>query len=106
MCANCLSTGEVIATQIGFAIWVTKDPIHRALAKAGLAPELDLVKRDRHTVGFLRSLDLDPVELLGAGTVEAADAWTPTPTTAPRLVSIRDAVRACLTGRPALAPAP
>ena len=28
------------------------------------------------TVAFLRSLDLDPVEVLGADVVAAAEAWT------------------------------
>ncbi len=77
MCANCLSTAEVVAGQLAFLGYVVKDPLHRALAKLDLVPELDLVKRDATTVHFLRSLDLDPVELLGADVVAAADAWVP-----------------------------
>ncbi len=77
MCASCLSTAEVVACQAAFVGFVIKDPLHRALAKLDLVPDLDLVKRDTTTVHFLRSLDLDPVELLGADRVAAADAWVP-----------------------------
>ena len=47
------------------------------LASAGVVAPYDPVKRDVRTVSFLRSLDLDPVEVLGAETVRAADAWVP-----------------------------
>ena len=47
------------------------------LARAGLAPEPDPVAHDVRTVAFLRSLDLDPVEILGADAVAAAEAWVP-----------------------------
>jgi hypothetical protein len=42
------------------------------------------VQRDVRTVAFLRSLDLDPVEVLGADTVAAAERWVPAPYVAPR----------------------
>ena len=42
-----------------------------------MVPPIDPVKRDVRTVSFLRSLDLDPVEVLGAEAVAAADAWVP-----------------------------
>ena len=77
MCMNCLSHTEVVASQIGLAAAVLKDPVHRMLASAGIVAPLDPVKRDVRTVSFLRSLDLDPVEVLGADAVEAADAWVP-----------------------------
>jgi hypothetical protein len=91
MCATCLSTAEVVATQVAFVGFVVKDPLHRALARAGLAPELDLVKRDRTTVHFLRSLDLDPIAILGADTVAAADTWVPAPAWADRPRRVRRA---------------
>ena len=77
MCMNCVSHAEVVAGQIGFVAAVFKDPVHRMLASAGIVAPYDPVQRDLRTVLFLRSLDLDPVEVLGAETVEAADAWVP-----------------------------
>jgi hypothetical protein len=77
MCGNCLTTAEVLATQVGLIVYVAKDPLHRTLARAGLVPALDLVRRDRTTVQFLRSLDLDPVEIIGSEKVAAADSWAP-----------------------------
>lgn len=77
MCMNCVSTAEAIAVQGAFVAYVVKNPVHRMLARAGLAPEPDPVAHDVRTVAFLRSLDLDPVEILGADTVAAAEAWVP-----------------------------
>lgn len=79
MCVNCVSTTEVVVGQIGLAVAVFKEPVHNLLANAGLVPPIDLVKRDVRTVAFLRGLDLDPVEILGAGAVAAADGWVPVP---------------------------
>jgi hypothetical protein len=76
MCVNCLSTVE---QQVGCAVLafaLVREPAHRALAAIGVVPEPDPVGRARRTVEFLRSMDLDPVEILGAATVSAADAWT------------------------------
>jgi hypothetical protein len=77
MCLNCVSTAEAIAIQGAFVGYVVKAPVHRMLARAGLAPEPDPVAHDVRTVAFLRSLDLDPVEILGADVVAAAAAWVP-----------------------------
>ena len=77
MCMNCVSNTEVVVGQVALAAAVLKDPVHRMLASAGIVAPYDPVKRDVRTVGFLRSLDLDPVEVLGAETVRAADAWAP-----------------------------
>lgn len=77
MCLNCMSNAEaamVAATAVGY---VVKGPVHRVLAAAGLAPEPDPVAHDVRTVAFLRSLALDPVEVLGAEAVAAAEAWQP-----------------------------
>ena len=65
MCANCLSTAEVVAGQFGLAIYALKNPVHRALAAAGLANGPDPVGDDVRTIAFLRALDLDPVAVLG-----------------------------------------
>jgi len=89
MCGNCLTAAELIAAQVGFGVYVAKDPLHRALARVGVAPALDLVKRDRTTVQFLRSLELDPVEILGVEKVAAADAWESTPAWRQRRVRAR-----------------
>ena len=77
MCLNCVSTAEAIAVQAVFVGYAVKGPVHRMLARAGLAPEPDPVAHDVRTVAFLRSLDLDPVEILGADSVAAAEAWVP-----------------------------
>jgi hypothetical protein len=77
MCASCVSSTEVIAGQAALAFAVLREPVHRLLADAGVVAPIDPVKRDVRTVAFLRSLDLDPVDILGAGTVAAADAWSP-----------------------------
>ena len=79
MCMNCVSSTEVVLGQVGLAAAVLRDPVHRALASAGLVAPIDPVKRDVRTVAFLRSLDLDPVEVLGAEVVAGADAWVPVP---------------------------
>jgi hypothetical protein len=42
----------------------------------GFVPEPDPVARDVRAVAFLRGLDLDPVAVLDAEAVVAADAWT------------------------------
>jgi hypothetical protein len=75
MCMNCVSTGEAIAIQAAFVGYAVKGPVQRILALAGLAPQPDRVAHDVRTVAFLRSLDLDPVEVLGANAVAAAETW-------------------------------
>jgi hypothetical protein len=77
MCLNCVSTAEAIAIQGAFIGYAVKGPVHRMLARAGLAPEPDPVAHDVRTVAFLRGLDLDPVEILGADVVAASEAWVP-----------------------------
>ena len=52
-----------------------KGPVHRALASVGLAAEPLAVARDARTIAFLRTLELDPAESLGAPAVAAADEW-------------------------------
>lgn len=52
-----------------------KGPVHRALATVGLATEPLAVARDARTIAFLRSLELDPADSLGAPAVTAADEW-------------------------------
>jgi hypothetical protein len=84
MCVNCVSSTEVALAQLGLAAAVLKEPVHRALAAAGVVPPVDPVRRDVRTVAFLRSLDLDPVEVLGAEVVQGADAWVAAPYEAPR----------------------
>lgn len=79
MCANCVSTAEVVAGQVGLAFAVFREPVHNRLAAAGLVAPIDRVARDVRTVAFLRSLDLDPVEVLGRDVVDAAEQWVPVP---------------------------
>ena len=77
MCANCLSNAEVAVAHVGLAAAVLRRPVHDLLAAAGVVAPYDPVKRDVRTVAFLRSLELDPVEVLGVDVVEAADRWAP-----------------------------
>jgi hypothetical protein len=77
MCVNCVSNGEAVAASLALVAAVLKNPVHDTLARAGLVAERDPVARDAHTVAFLRDLALDPVEILGAEVVAAADAWAP-----------------------------
>jgi hypothetical protein len=51
-------------------------PARRFLADLGVVGAPDRVARDAHTVRFLRQLDLDPREILGADVVAAVDART------------------------------
>ena len=80
---------------VGYAV---KGPVHRALAELDLARDPDPVVHDVRTVGFLRALDLDPVDALGAAVVARADrrlAAPPAPTEHPivrRARAIRDRV--------------
>jgi hypothetical protein len=84
MCVNCVSSTEAALAQVGLAAAVLQQPVHRLLASVGVVAPIDSVRRDARTVAFLRSLDLDPAEVLGADVVTAADAWVPAPYEAPR----------------------
>lgn len=75
MCVNCISSAEQLAADAALAFAVLRAPAHRALAAAGLVAPPDPVRRDARTVGFLRALDLEPVEVLGPDVVAQADAW-------------------------------
>jgi hypothetical protein len=86
MCANCLSTFDVVVSQALFAGAVLKRPVQDRLAAAGLVRPFDQLGEHAQTVSFLRSLDLDPVEILGAEVVEASKGWSPTPWTRRRPV--------------------
>jgi hypothetical protein len=72
-----LSQFEVHAGQALLALAIFKRPIHNALADAGLVAPFDIIGRDADTVAFLRAIELDPVEVLGADIVAAAEAWRP-----------------------------
>jgi hypothetical protein len=76
MCANCLTNAEAAIGAAAFVAYAAKSPAHRFLAKLGLVGAPDPVAHDVRTVAFLRNLDLDPVEILGADAVAAAAAWT------------------------------
>jgi hypothetical protein len=89
MCANCLSTFDVVVSQALAAGAILKRPVHARLASAGLVPPIDVLGENANTVAFLRSLDLDPVEILGADMVDAAALWTPTPWTRRRFANAR-----------------
>lgn len=76
MCMSCLSTLEHQLSCAAAVVAVVRRPAHRALASVGIVPDPDPVGRDRRTVDFLRRLDLDPVQILGAPAVAAAESWT------------------------------
>jgi hypothetical protein len=79
MCTNCLSSTEAVAASAAFVAYAVHEPVHRALAACGLMAEPDPVAHDVRTVAFLRSLDLDPVAVLGHDAVAAAGHWAPAP---------------------------
>jgi hypothetical protein len=74
MCVNCLTQAETVAANVAVTAAVLRAPVHRLLADAGLVAPPDPVARDVRTVAFLRSLDLDPVGILGPDVVARADA--------------------------------
>lgn len=86
MCVNCLSHGEVVVAHVALAGALLKEPAHRGLAALGIVAHPDPVGRDVHTIAFLRDLELDPVEVLGAATVERAERWVPAARPAPQPV--------------------
>jgi hypothetical protein len=77
MCVNCVSNSEAVVAQVALVASALKMPIHRRLAAAGLVDPFDFARRDLRTVEFLRSLDLDPVGILGEDVVERAESWVP-----------------------------
>jgi hypothetical protein len=77
MCVNCMSNAEAAMAGAAIAGYFVKGPLHKALAAADLAPDPDPVAHDVRTVAFLRALDLDPVDALGAVAVARAHEWTP-----------------------------
>lgn len=79
MCTNCFSSLDVVASQVLAAGAVLKRPVHTRLAVAGWVRPIDTLGEHATTVAFLRSLDLDPVEILGRDTVDAATQWNETP---------------------------
>lgn len=83
MCANCLTTAEHALATAAVAGYVVKPRVHRALARLGVVDPPDPVAHDVTTVAFLRSLELDPVEILGADAVAAAEVWVAPPRTIP-----------------------
>lgn len=85
---NCVTTAEAAVAQGAFVAYALKSPVHRWLARRGVLANPDPVGRDVRTIAYLRSLDLDPVEILGADVVETAAAWIPS---AP--VQLTDSVR-------------
>ena len=90
-----MSNAEAAMASAAIAGYLVKVPLHKALAAVDLAPDPDPVAHDVRTVAFLRALDLDPVEALGADAVERAAAWTPNTSWTP----FRDRVRR-LSNRP------
>jgi hypothetical protein len=94
MCVNCLNQAEVAVAHVALATALLKEPAHRLLAEAGLVAAPDPVVRDVRTVAFLRALDLDPVEALGAEAVAAADERVAQPVPVGVGVGVRPARRA------------
>jgi hypothetical protein len=79
MCANCLTTFDVVVSQALAVGMILKRPVQDRLAVAGLVRPFDQLGEHANTVAFLRSLDLDPVEILGPEVVEAAATWQRAP---------------------------
>jgi hypothetical protein len=85
MCANCLTGFDFVVSQAIAVGTLLKRPVQDRLAIAGLVRPFDQLGEHANTVSFLRSLDLDPVEILGADVVAAAATWRRAPWTRRRL---------------------
>jgi hypothetical protein len=72
MCASCLSNGEFVAMNAALVVGALSRGASMVRAPD---PGARRAARDVRTVAFLRRLDLDPVAVLGAGIVEAADRF-------------------------------
>lgn len=96
MCVNCMSNAEAAVASWAVIGYLVKSPVHKALAAVDLAPDPDPVAHDVRTVAFLRALDLDPVEALGADAVAQAESWTPDTSWVP----FRDRFRRLVSARP------
>lgn len=98
MCANCVNRLDVALSTAAIGAYLFKEPVHDALVGLGLAPERHPLARDMRAVNFLRDLDLDPVEILGAETVAAVDVAQAHPRERVYRRSFREALT-LLTGR-------
>ncbi len=83
MCANCFSKLDVVVSQVVGASILLKRPTHDLLADLGVVAPFDELGELAHTVGFLRALDLDAVDILGADAVDVASTWTTAPARKP-----------------------
>ena len=79
MCANCFSKLEVVVGQVAAAAVLLKRPTQDFLADLGVVAPYDELGELSHTVSFLRSLDLDAVEILGSDAVDVACTWKTAP---------------------------
>ena len=70
-----MSNTEFAFANAAFIAAALKRPVQRAMASVGIATEPLAVARDARTVAFLRALELDPSDSLGAPVVTAADEW-------------------------------
>ena len=83
MCVNCLSKLDIVVSQVIGASVLLKRPTQDFLADMGVVAPYDELGELAQTVSFLRALDLDAVEILGADAVEVAGTWTTAPTRKP-----------------------
>ena len=83
MCVNCFSKLDVVVGQVVGASMLLKRPTQDFLAELGIVAPYDELGELAQTVSFLRALDLDAVEILGADAVEVASTWTAPPTRKP-----------------------
>lgn len=72
MCMNCIGNAEFMVANGAIAAGVAAGPLRRWAARAGLV-QASRAARDRRTAEFLRGLDLEPAEVLGAGAIDAVD---------------------------------
>lgn len=83
MCANCFSKLEVVVGQVVGAAVLLKRPTQDFLADLGVVAPYDELGELAHTVAFLRALDLDAEEILGADAVDVASTWKTAPARKP-----------------------
>lgn len=91
---NCIGNAEFMVANGAIAAGVAAGPLRRWAARAGLV-QASRAARDRRTAEFLRGLDLDPAEVLGAEAVDAFVAGAANPETdVPEVQPFDDGTRA------------
>ena len=74
MCVNCVSNVDLIAANSAMMGAMVGNGVRAVLRGVGCEVGQTQAEKDSRVVAFLRSMQLDPAEILGADCVAAADA--------------------------------